>query len=137
MLKRMTSEELYELLKNIKKRPAMYIGTKSIMNLKVFLDGVFYAAAYLDEQDESPRFLQGFQEWIQIQYDISSSHHWSSILNFFSADEAEAFDLFYKRLDDFLSLGEEAGRYENILKNKEKWMELKTEYWSQYDKMNF
>ncbi|MGG0823595.1 hypothetical protein ABE099_11995 [Paenibacillus turicensis] len=133
----MTSEELYDLLKKIKHRPGMYIGKKSIINLKVFLDGVLYAVYYMNEQNESTHFLQGFQEWIQIQYDISSSHHWSSILNFFSSDEAEAFDLFYKRLDEFLSLGEEASNYKNILKNKEKWMELKTEYWSQYDKMNF
>lgn len=101
------------------------------------MDGVLYAVYYMNEQNESTHFLQGFEEWIQIQYDISSSHHWSSILNFFSSDEAEAFDLFYKHLDEFLSLGEEASNYKNILKNKEKWMELKTEYWSQYDKMNF
>lgn len=91
----------------------------------------------MDEQNETNNFLQGFQEWIQIKYDITSSHHWSSIINFYASDEAEAFDLFYKHLEEFLSLDKEVRAYKNILKNKEKLLKLKSSYWDEYNKIRF
>ena len=136
-MKEMTSEEFYELLENIKKRPGMYIGTKSLIKLKHFLDGLFHALCFVDKQNKYPIFLQGFQEWIQIRYDITSNHHWSCILNFFSSNEAEAFDLFYEHLEEFLSLDKEIRDYKNILEVKEKWMDLKLEYWKGYHKVRF
>ena len=36
-------DNLYKLLQNIKKRPAMYIGKNSIFNLQAFLDGYYFA----------------------------------------------------------------------------------------------
>ena len=136
-MENMTSEELYELLEKIKNKPSMYIGTKSIIKLKHFLDGVLCALYCMNKQDASADFLQGFQEWIQIRYDIASSHHWSSIINFFSSNEAEAFDMFYNHLAEFLSLDKEARDYKTILKNSGEWLELKSEYWKKYNKIRF
>lgn len=43
MVRKMTCEQFYELLDKIKNKPGMYIGTKSIIKLKHFLDGILYA----------------------------------------------------------------------------------------------
>ncbi|MCC3439960.1 hypothetical protein [Microcoleus sp. PH2017_05_CCC_O_A] len=48
--------------------------------------------------------VDGFQEWIQERYQITSTHGWDSIILFFSADEKDALDKFFKLLEEFLDL---------------------------------
>lgn len=124
----MTREKFYALLEELKKRPGMYIGGKSVIHLAHFLDGIGYALFDLAEQNSDTDFLLGFQEWIQIKYDIPSSQHWSRILLFFSANEEDAFDSFYKQLEEFLALPREVRDYTNILATKEKWLALRAQY---------
>ena len=97
------SEYLLDLLQRIKQRPGMYLGKCSITRLRAFIDGYGMARAELglprspQEQD-----LNGFQEWIQERYKITSTHGWDSIILFFSADERDALDKFFKLLEEFL-----------------------------------
>lgn len=136
-MENMTCEEFYKFLEDIKKKPGLYIGTKSLISLTYFLDGIFYTLHYLNGQKEYPNFLEGFQEWIQIRFDITSTQHWSNIINFYSSNDVNAFDLFFELLNEFLNLDKEIRDYGNILEKQEKWMELKSEYWKEYHKIQF
>jgi hypothetical protein len=102
------SEYLYEMLQEIKQRPAMYFGKCSLTCLRAFLDG--YMGARLDlglPITEQEKEFGGFQDWIQERYNITSSHGWHSIILFYSADERAAFDNFFRLFEKFRN-GEKA-----------------------------
>jgi hypothetical protein len=97
------SEYFFDLLQRIKQRPGMYLGKCSITRLRAFLDGYETARAELGFPDtEQQQQLDGFQEWIQERYQITSTHGWDSIILFFSVDEKDALDKFFKLLEEFL-----------------------------------
>ncbi|MGL5059536.1 MAG: hypothetical protein ACRC62_06100 [Microcoleus sp.] len=102
------------MLQRIKQRPGMYLGKCSITRLRAFLNGYEMARAELGLPDtEQQQQLEGFQEWIQERYQITSTHGWDSIILFFSADEKDAFDGFFKLLDEFFNRDRSAGEKEN------------------------
>ncbi|MCU0543631.1 MAG: hypothetical protein MUE44_15870 [Oscillatoriaceae cyanobacterium Prado104] len=97
-------EFFFDLLQRIKQRPGMYLGKPSITRLRAFLDGYEMARAELGLPDtEQQQQLEGFQEWIQERYKITSTHGWHSIILFFSADERDALDRFFELLEVFLN----------------------------------
>lgn len=94
---------LLELLAEIEKRPDMFLGKRSIENLKVFLDG--YALAQYHHQVEISddwKLLGRFQEWVQTKYNIQLTQSWANILLFHSPDEYHALDLFFQDFKEFL-----------------------------------
>jgi hypothetical protein len=98
------SEYLLDLLQRIKQRPGMYLGKCSITRLRAFLDGYGMARAELGvPRSQEEHDLNGFQEWIQERYKITSTHGWDSIILFFSVDEKDALDKFFKLLEEFLN----------------------------------
>jgi len=98
------SEYLLDLLQRIKQRPGMYLGKCSITRLRAFLDGYGMARAELDvPRSQQEHDLNGFQEWIQERYQITSTHGWDSIILFFSVDEKDALDKFFKLLEEFMN----------------------------------
>lgn len=98
------NEYFFDLLQRIKQRPGMYLGKCSITRLRAFLDGYEMARAELGFPDtEEQQQLDGFQEWIQERYQITSTHGWDSIILFFSVDEKDALDKFFKLLEEFLN----------------------------------
>lgn len=82
-------KSIHDLLGMIELRPAMYLGSKSLVRLKAFLDGWMFAKGP-DANDAS--FLIGFQTWIQGRYGIQSSQSWAKIIDFFEADDVAAFE---------------------------------------------
>ncbi len=94
-------QNLLELTKQIKKNPEMYIGEKSLTKLDHFLGGLAIAYGYLDAEKKYFGVYPGFQEWIQKKYRIESTQSWCHILLFYSVSESSAFDLFFKRLEEF------------------------------------
>lgn len=136
-MRRITQDDIARLLAKIHSRPGVYLGTKSLIKLKHFMDG-FFEALYLcgdtDEKSVSP-YPEGFQEWIAMKYDITSTHHWSSIITFHSVNDEEAFDTFFGLLHEFWTLNEQERDYNNILQKQEKWDELLSEYWGKLDEI--
>jgi len=93
---------LYGLLENIKRRPGMYLGSSSIIRLKSYLDGYFSAREDMScEKTQEQLHFQGFQDWIQKRYRVSSSQSWSQIILFYSSDEIKALDLFFELLEEY------------------------------------
>lgn len=97
-------EALCEILKRIRKRPQLYLGSVSLEKLYAFIKGYAYC---LYEKDEEYFVEQdaGFQKYIQEFYGIKSTQNWERIIQFYANDEEEAFKLFYTRLEEYLEKG--------------------------------
>ena len=93
-------DKLYELLKEIKKRPGLYLGRASLERLYAFINGYKHQDSYSAVQTDC---LDGFQKYVEKTYNIHTDHNWASIIQFFSITEEEAFDKFYELLDEFTS----------------------------------
>ncbi|XWK90485.1 MAG: hypothetical protein U7127_10665 [Phormidium sp.] len=96
------TEYLYDLLERIKQRPGMYLGKSSITRLRMLLDGYGMARMELGlPRTEQEQEFNGFQEWIQERFNITSCHGWDSIILFYSADERDALDKFFELFEKF------------------------------------
>lgn len=93
-------KEIYDLLMDIKKRPGVYLGQKSLTLLDAFLGGYIFR---LREEGNPDAELRDFQNYIANRFNIRSTHSWAHIIRFYSSSEADAFDRFYELLNDFLS----------------------------------
>jgi hypothetical protein len=76
--------DLYDLIQNIEKRPAMYLGQADLTHL---------------EQQFSE-----FQAWIEQRFNVSYSQPWEKIIRFFSPDESISFQQFFILFNEFTEL---------------------------------
>ena len=94
------SIDALKMLYVIYQKPKIYLGSKSLSCLKLFLDG--FAAGYSFPNVES--FLPSFQDYISNKYNCILSISWSSILLYNSGENEEmAFDLFFEELESYFS----------------------------------
>lgn len=94
--------DLYDIIRNIQKRPAMYLGQPSIVHLRTFLAGYFFARHQLGEAETAQeKQFSKFQSWIQEKFKITSSQSWDKIILFFSQDEHKALEQFFELFDEF------------------------------------
>ncbi|OYD99969.1 hypothetical protein [Nostoc sp. 'Peltigera membranacea cyanobiont' 232] len=97
-------EDLYDILQTIKNEPYR-LGRRSIFNLEAFFLGYNHAM----RNTQSPtykKYRQEFSEliqWIRNKYDAGKSCAWSSVILFYSEDEKDALDNFFKLVDEFLN----------------------------------
>jgi hypothetical protein len=97
--------DIYETLQRIKARPSMYIGTPSILNLESFLRGYWYVKAELEiSRTEQEQDFENFQDWVQKKFNVESSQSWAKIILFYSQDEREALNNFFKWFEEFQNL---------------------------------
>lgn len=94
--------DLYDLLHNIQKRPAMYLGKPSISHLHTFLAGYFFARHQLEapETDQEKQFFD-FQAWVQQKFRITSNQSWDKVILFYSQDEHQALEHFFDLFAEF------------------------------------
>jgi len=91
---------ILELLREMRGRLPMYLGSNSLTKLASFLRGFEYALEKLGPAPED-HFLAAFQDAVQTRYAVKVSRSWEDILLFQSSDENEAIDLFWRLFDDF------------------------------------
>ncbi|MEH2441074.1 hypothetical protein [Nostoc sp.] len=92
-----------EILKGIKKRPGMFLGTNSITRLDMLLRGYSLARREVGVPPTEPeREFEGFQSWIEEKYGINSGQSWSKIILFYSVDEYEALQKFFELFEEYL-----------------------------------
>ncbi len=108
--------DLYGLLREIQKRPAMYLGRNSIFNLQAFLDGYYLArrelGVPLTEQEQE---FQVFLQWMRQRFKVETGQLWASIILFHAADERSAVDLFFDVFEEFLSQTKDLKPTEQVL----------------------
>jgi hypothetical protein len=94
--------ELYDLIRNIEKRPAMYLGQSSVTHLAVFLSGYSFARRQLNiAQSEQEKQFSEFQDWIQQKFNVNANQPWDKIILFFAQDEQSALAQFFVLLHEF------------------------------------
>ncbi len=95
--------DLYDLFQAIKERPGAFLGTPSISNLHVFLQGYYFARTEFNKPQTAQELeFAGFQDWVQHKYKIKSCHSWANIILLNSADERSAFWLFFDLFEEYL-----------------------------------
>ncbi|MEH2316691.1 hypothetical protein [Nostoc sp.] len=93
-----------EILKGIKKRPGMFLGTSSITKLDMLLRGYSLGRKEVGVPPTEPeREFEGFQSWVQEKYGIKSGQSWSKIILFYSIDEHEALEKFFELFEEYLN----------------------------------
>ncbi len=95
--------DYYDLLKQVQKKPGLYIGNSSISNLYMFLTGYHFARCQLSiPLSVQEREFQEFQPWLQEKFGITTSQSWSQLILFHAVDERDAFDRFFELFEEFL-----------------------------------
>ncbi|MCI0681667.1 MAG: hypothetical protein L0Y71_06155 [Gemmataceae bacterium] len=89
------------LLSEIRRRPGMFLGEPSLVRLAPFVDG--YGLA-LDRMNVDARYslMAEFRDWIQARYH-STKASWDTLILQDSKDDADAFDRFWRLMDEFLT----------------------------------
>ena len=77
----------------------MYLGSKSISCLRVFIDGWYYRNT---EETDGMEVLNEFSKWLQDMYGFDNQRPWDKIILFNSSDQAVALDNFFELFDEFL-----------------------------------
>ena len=93
---------ILSLLREIRRRPGMFIGKPSIIRLGAFLDGYELAAQRLGGKEPDSTFPD-FRDWIHERAGSTQSS-WEETILQESADDADAQDRFWNLLDEFLAL---------------------------------
>jgi hypothetical protein len=92
-----------EVLKEIEKRPALYLGSPSILRLSSFLDGYYFACNNYGVTTQDEGVWQEFQDWISKKFNISDNQRWMQIILMASCcDEYQALKEFFRLFEDFL-----------------------------------
>jgi hypothetical protein len=94
--------DLYDLIENIEKRPAMYLGQADLTHLGAFLSGYFFARRQIGipETHQEQQFSE-FQAWIEQKFNVSYSQPWEKIIRFFSPDETTSLHQFFSLFNEF------------------------------------
>ena len=98
---------LREMLKFVRKRPAMYFGRKSLISLDIFMYG-FETALSIHKINEDYFFnSRHFSHWLVHEHKCDSSCNtmgWARYLTETSSNEDEAFEKFFELYDEYLKL---------------------------------
>lgn len=94
-------ESIYEMFEDLRERPGMYLGKKSITLLYVYFGGYIHKDFKANFTNYHTSFCD-FTEFVRKYHNGSLSKGWSSlILDATDGDEEKAVDLFYELLDEF------------------------------------
>jgi hypothetical protein len=95
--------DLYDLIRNIEKRPAMYLGQADLTHLAAFLAGYFFARRQsgIPETDQEQEFAE-FQTWVEQKFNVNYSQPWEKIIRFFAPDETTSLQQFFILFNEFV-----------------------------------
>ena len=94
--------DLHDIIRNVQKRPAVYLGGTSIFNLRTFLAGYCFARRQLGiPQTRQGQQFSEFQTWIQHKFNLPADRTWDRIILSSSPEEHTALDQFVKLFDEF------------------------------------
>jgi hypothetical protein len=98
--KRCEIDLIIKRLYAIKEDPIIYIGGKSVILVRTYLDG--YTDRILEVDSEFKSIYFEFYSFVRGYYKMAPNHHWDRILTAYSRTDEEAFALFYEYLNKFL-----------------------------------
>lgn len=102
-------KNIYDLIALIEKRPALYVGQANLTYVTHFIRGwLMHAEMNADANDHSEKPNPPFNYFLNhlyMKYDQRDSRGWwQLILEFCRGDEAEALQLFFREVNEFIKL---------------------------------
>lgn len=103
-------EDLINELYEIRKRPVLYFGNrKNLSMLANYISGFTMGRKGTNKEIEEDEYWFGyaedsFQQFVMSNFNTTVSRHWDDIIEFHTASEDAAFELFYELLDKFIEL---------------------------------
>jgi len=96
--------DLYDLIRNIRKRPAMYLGQPTLSNLRTFLAGYTFARRQqgIPATAQEQTFAE-FPLWLQKEFSTSDPKYWDQVVLAICPNDQEPFDLFFQLFEQFLN----------------------------------
>ena len=93
--------DIAKLLQEMRPRVAMYIGSPSLTNLAMFLEGYCFALRKSGIASDDMT-MRRFDEFVRQRYQVSIGKGWDKIIEFYTADASEAMSAFWELFDDFM-----------------------------------
>ena len=81
-----------ELFERVLAKPALYVGNRSIMRIKSFMDGYRFARWDLGDEHHDDLYDE-FQQFVESRFNVKTSHSWDRIICFMSSDDVDAFEM--------------------------------------------
>jgi hypothetical protein len=91
-------DSIFELIDQIKNQPERYLGCRSLVYFKAFLDGWTWRSP-VDPVDHEQ--FTGFQGWVEQKYHQPNTRSWDKIILFYSIDDHSALDTFFRLVDEY------------------------------------
>lgn len=88
-----------ELINEMRKRPALYIGQNSLSLFRAYIDGWASREPVLFGNDD---FLNEFQDWVEKKFNLKTTQSWNGIILSYSSDEADALKNFFEYFDQWI-----------------------------------
>lgn len=99
-------DDLVKLLYEIRKKPVLYFGgRRTLAHLSKFIFGFVTGREGTNKEIDANWFSPSngsFQDFVVKRYQITLTQSWCNIIEFHSSSDNEAFELFFKLLDEFL-----------------------------------
>jgi len=98
-------ENVFNILYERRENPLLFFGGRgSLSSLHAFICGYAEKQWEIDNDSTLTFALHGFQEFVEKRYGFreGSSQSWNKIIEFYSFSDHQAFETFYKLLDEFL-----------------------------------
>lgn len=93
--------DMYQLLMDIKKKPALYLGKPSLQRLSHLITG-YYLCLEKHGLLYEFEFFEGFQSFVQEKYKVTLTQNWANILEFYDGDGEKTFERFFELLEEYL-----------------------------------
>ena len=108
---RMGRFDVYQTLSLIRTRPAMYLGTHSLVRLRAFLDGCFFLAGQQGIECGAQPDFGGLHDWVAKRFGwYESTAGWCSIiLQECGGDDSKALDCFFELVEEYRQSSEPSG----------------------------
>lgn len=97
-------QRLWKVLTMIKRRPLFLLEEKSLTLTNIFLRGFIEAYNRSHEEEAAYTFFPGFEKWVNWREKLKGYHPWHKIFLFITANQSEAFDLFFTYLEEYLEI---------------------------------
>ncbi len=97
-------QRLWKVLTMIKRRPLFLLEEKSLTLTNIFLRGFIEAYNRSHEEEAAYTFFPGFEKWVNQSEKLKGYHPWHIIFLFITANQSEAFDLFFTYLEEYLEI---------------------------------
>lgn len=96
--------DIYEIIDEIKKRPEMFTGDRTLKSFCLYLSGIEFG---LQSCGIDSRLGYDFHVWVReakLGMDTSTVGYYGSLIEFHGGDEEKAMDHFFQLIDEYRNL---------------------------------